>query len=226
MKPLLHIVLLIAALALLAACSVDDDPHAVAVEYRYDFVTYLGNSGDTATFTYLGRGDSAAITLRGLMARPAKVREGQRGLLHYAVIERTSATARWVQANYFTTANVASDSLRVSMKPIDQYSYHPIRLRSLWLTGDYLNLRCEVQYTTRPRAFYLMADAATVGSDTVHCYLVHDLMGADTTYQWRNCYGSFWVGALRRRPACRVMRVHVADEVKPAATTYDFDINN
>ncbi len=184
----------------------------------------MGYSGSTATFEYLGRGDSATIVLRASgLDKPGHLATGQRVLLYYTVTGTPSPGVRDVQARYYTSGNVASDSLRVNTKPVEQYAMHPIKLRSLWRTGGYINLRGQVEYTGHPRQLYLMADGATLDSDTVDVYLVHDLMqGQDSTRFWRNCYGSFYVGEAWYKPSCRVMRVHVRDVVRPQATCYDF----
>lgn len=215
---------LLLAVAALSACQDRDDDDTRIVEWRYDFVTYMGYSGSTATFEYLGRGDSAAIVLRASgLDKPGHLATGQRVLLYYTVAGTPSPGVRDVQARYYTSGNVASDSLRVNTKPVEQYAMHPIKLRSLWRTGGYINLRGQVEYTGHPRQLYLMADGATLDSDTVDVYLVHDLMqGQDSTRFWRNCYGSFYVGEAWYKPSCRVMRVHVRDVVRPQATCYDF----
>lgn len=215
---------LLLAVAALSACHGSDDDDTRIVEWRYDFVTYMGYSGSTATFEYLGRGDSAAIVLRASgLDKPGHLATGQRVLLYYTVTGTPSPGVRDVQARYYTSGNVASDSLRVNTKPVEQYAMHPIKLRSLWRTGGYINLRGQVEYTGHPRQLYLMADGATLDSDTVDVYLVHDLMqGQDSTRFWRNCYGSFYVGEAWYKPSCRVMRVHVRDVVRPQATCYDF----
>lgn len=216
---------LLLAVAALSAChGSDDDDDTRIVEWRYDFVTYMGYSGSTATFEYLGRGDSAAIVLRASgLDKPGHLATGQRVLLYYTVTGTPSPGVRDVQARYYTSGNVASDSLRVNTKPVEQYAMHPIKLRSLWRTGGYINLRGQVEYTGHPRQLYLMADGATLDGDTVDVYLVHDLMqGQDSTRFWRNCYGSFYVGEAWYKPSCRVMRVHVRDVVRPQATCYDF----
>jgi hypothetical protein len=215
---------LLLAVAALSACHDSDDDDTRIVEWRYDFVTYMGYSGSTATFEYLGRGDSAAIVLRASgLDKPGHLATGQRVLLYYTVTGTPSPGVRDVQARYYTSGNVASDSLRVNTKPVEQYAMHPIKLRSLWRTGGYINLRGQVEYTGHPRQLYLMADGATLDSDTVDVYLVHDLMqGQDSTRFWRNCYGSFYVGEAWYKPSCRVMRVHVRDVVRPQATCYDF----
>lgn len=215
---------LLLAVAALSACHGSDDDDTRIVEWRYDFVTYIGYSGSTATFEYLGRGDSAAIVLRASgLDKPGHLATGQRVLLYYTVTGTPSPGVRDVQARYYTSGNVASDSLRVNTKPVEQYAMHPIKLRSLWRTGGYINLRGQVEYTGHPRQLYLMADGATLDGDTVDVYLVHDLMqGQDSTRFWRNCYGSFYVGEAWYKPSCRVMRVHVRDVVRPQATCYDF----
>lgn len=215
---------LLLAVAALSACHGSDDDDTRIVEWRYDFVTYMGYSGSTATFEYLGRGDSAAIVLRASgLDKPGHLATGQRVLLYYTVTGTPSPGVRDVQARYYTSGNVASDSLRVNTKPVEQYAMHPIKLRSLWRTGGYINLRGQVEYTGHPRQLYLMADGATLDGDTVDVYLVHDLMqGQDSTRFWRNCYGSFYVGEAWYKPSCRVMRVHVRDVVRPQATCYNF----
>ena len=214
---------LLLAVAALSACHGSDDDDTRIVEWRYDFVTYTGYSGSTATFEYLGRGDSAAIVLRASgLDKPGHLATGQRVLLYYTVTGTPSPGVRDVQARYYTSGNVASDSLRVNTKPVEQYAMHPIKLRSLWRTGGYINLRGQVEYTGHPRQLYLMADGATLDGDTVDVYLVHDLMqGQDSTRFWRNCYGSFYVGEAWYKPSCRVMRVHVRDVVRPQATCDD-----
>ena len=215
---------LLLAVAALSACQDRGDDDTRIVEWRYDFVTYMGYSGSTATFEYLGRGDSAAIVLRASgLDKPGHLATGQRVLLYYTVTGTPSPGVRDVQARYYTSGNVAIDSLRVNTKPVEQYAMHPIKLRSLWRTGGYINLRGQVEYTGHPRQLYLMADGTTLDSDTVDVYLVHDLMqGQDSTRFWRNCYGSFYVGEAWYKPSCRVMRVHVRDVVRPQVTCYDF----
>ncbi len=214
---------LVVSLAL-AACQDDDGGDTPVTLWRYDFVTYMGYSGGTATFQYLGRGDSTAITLHATgLDEPTKIKPGQRVLLYYTIASTASDGSRNVEARYYTYSNVATDTLRLNTRPVADYAMHPLRLRSMWRSGGYINLRCEVEYTGKARQLYLMADRATLDHDTIDCYLVHDLMQAgDTTYFWRNCYGSFYVGRALERPACRALKVHVADAVRPSVTSYTF----
>lgn len=203
------------------SCSDDNDGTDVYVDFRYDLVTYTGQDDAGATFEYLGQNDSTAVTLHTTLAKQNDLKEGRRVLLNYKVEEKLSASHWLVQVNDYSSG-VASDSLRYNTQPLENYQMHPMRLKSLWRTGNYINLRCELEYTGKSRMLYLMMDKDTHYADTVHCYLVHDLMGATATYFWRNCYGSFFVGKVWGLESCKTLRVHVNDETYPDKTYYDF----
>ncbi len=225
MKRLSIYSIVLPALILLSvnACTNGSQEPTATVNYRYDMVTYMGFADGISRFEYIGHNDTVAITLLASnLKKPANIKPGQRMLLHYNVVDTLGANVCNIEAQYYN-ANVVSDSLRVNSKEIEHYVMHPMRLRSLWRTGDYLNVRGEVEYTGKSRVLCLMVDRNTVDCDTVHCYLVHDLLGADnTTYFWRKFYGSFFVGKVWKRKNCRVVRVHFNDEIFPKITHRDF----
>ena len=209
-------------LAMIAvSCQDDHDGADVYTDFRYDLVTYTGQEAEGATFEYLGQNDSTVVTLHSNLDKQDDLKVGRRLLLNYKVLERLSPSNWRVQVNNYSTG-VASDSLRYNTHPLEDYAMHPIRLKSLWRTGNYINLRCELEYTGKARQLYLMIDKETHHADTVHCYLVHDLLGAPATYFWRSCYASFYVGQVWRLESCKTLRVHVNDETYPDRTYYDF----
>ena len=220
MKPTLrHLpILLLAALLALAACDKQDDIDRAYTDYRYDIVTYLGQNDAGAVFEYLGHGDSTAVTLRSRVGL-SDVKTHQRVLLRYDFADQQAGDHRDITV-YGCNA-IISDSLRQTQVP-DSLPRHEVKLRSLWRTGPYLNLRCQVEYTGKSRTFMLVADANTLASDTVHCYLVHDLRGERPTF-WRDCYASFSIGALWKRPSVKCMRVHLNDLTYPGTEYYDFN---
>lgn len=203
---------------MMAAC--DGDSADTVENTRYDFVTYLGYADGTARWQYVGPGDSCTLDMLAVMDQPAGIKLGQRVLLSYTAPDASHR----IKVKGINSGNVASDSLRVNVKPVSDYPKHPLRLGAIWRTGNYINLRCEVEYTGKARALYLMADRATLESDTVEVYLVHDIADAPATYFWRTCYGSYYVGAALGRKNCRVIRVHVCDLTYPAVNTYSFNI--
>ena len=96
-----------------------------------------------------------------------------------------------------------------------------MKLRSLWRTGEFINLHCQVEYTSKARTFMLVADESTLANDTVDCYLVHDLRGETGTF-WRDCYASFNVGALWKKDYFKCLRVYINDVTYPGIGYYDF----
>lgn len=224
-----HTVLrLAAALALtlgVAACGDGYDPSLDTLgDFRLDVVTCKGMAGGGVAFEYLGRGDSTAVQLQSsLTSLPQGVKAGDRVLLRYSFRQPpTDGGAAPRPISTYRCTRIVSDTVRLATAP-DARQHRSIKLRSLWRTGPYINLRCELEHASLHR-LGLLADRATLGADTVVCHLVHDLAGTDTAYYWRDCYGSFFASNITGRPTCRVLRVAVNDEVKPTVKYYDFKI--
>ena len=147
------------------------------------------------------------------------VKTNQRVLLRYEFADKSTGAERDV--NVYGCNGIFSDSLRQTQASPDSLPCQEIKLRSLWRTGEFINLHCQVEYTGKARTLMLVADANTLASDTVDCYLVHDLRGERATF-WRDCYASFNVGALWRKDTFRCLRIHLNDVTFPETEYYDF----
>ena len=208
--------LLLAIAFAMTAC--DASPDLATEQRRYDMVTYMGYHDGEAAWQFIRPGDEGVDNMVATMDEPTDIRPGQRVLLSYSVETALPRITVWG----YTYGNVASDSLRVNVKPVEEYAKQPIKLGALWRTGNYINLRCEVEYTDKVRALYMMADRATLDHDTIDVHLIHDLIAATNTYFWRTCYGSFYAGAAFSRSRCKAIRVHVNDLTYPEVNTYVF----
>lgn len=221
----LHIALcLLAAAIALTACGDGDDIDRAYTDYRYDIVTYQGvNAAGKEIYRLEGRDDNPATLLLATGEHaPQGSEPGRRLLLRYDYQETASTdTVRDIVA-YAATA-IISDSMRYTLKPVAQYLQNnsPVKLRSVWRTGDYLNLHGQLEYTGKSRHFYLLVDSTTWSRDTVHCYLVHNVFG-DTTRHWREFYASFYIGVMWKRYPGKVLRFHADDLVRPDVTYRDF----
>jgi len=211
-------ILLLLALTGLISCDKQEEIDRAYTDYRYDIVTYMGQNDRGAVFEYLGRGDSSAVTLQSSVS-VSDVKTHERVLLRYDFVDEVPGASRDIQV--YGCIGIISDSLRQSQTVPDSLPRHQVKLRSLWRTGEFINLHCQVEFTSKARTFMLVADAATLPSDTVHCYLVHDLMGERATF-WRDCYASFNVGALWHKNTFHCLRVHVNDVTFPDTEYYDF----
>ena len=211
-------ILVLTALLAVTSCDKQEDIDRAYTDYRYDIVTYLGDNGTGATFEYLGHGDSAAVKLLSQVT-VSDVKVNHRVLLRYDFADKATGSERNI--NVYGCSGIFSDSLRQTTAPADSLPRHEVKLRSLWRTGEFINLHCQVEYTSKARTLMLVADAGTLDHDTVECYLVHDLRGERGTF-WRDCYASFNVGALWHRNTFLCLRVHLNDVTYPETDYYDF----
>lgn len=216
-----RIALLMGVLMLMLVACGEEDVDRRYTDYRLDIVTFMGNDGG-ARFELLRRDDSTAVLLQSDVALGTSFKPGNRVLLRYDWADHATGNNRRINA--YGISAIVSDSLRYTVKPLSEYlnQMEPVKLLSIWRTGDYLNLHCQAEYTGKSRHFYLLLDSATARQDTVHCYLVNNTHG-DTTYHWREAYASFYVGSIWNRPSCRTMRIHINDAAFPERATHDFN---
>lgn len=220
MTTLRHLPILLMAIVLcLASCDKQEDIDRAYTDYRYDIVTYLGQNATGAVFEYIGHGDSASIKLQSRVDVSEDAKVNERVLLRYDYADTREGGMRDIDV--FSCSGIISDSLRVTNSSPDSLPRHAVKLRSLWRTGDFINLHCQVEYTNQSRTFMLVVDGSTIGQDTVDCYLVHDLMGKEGTF-WRDCYASFNVGALWHRKTVGSVRLWLNDVTYPETEYYIF----
>lgn len=192
-----------------------------------DIVTYTGADDDRhATFRLDGRDDEPSVNLFSNMTAPSNVNKDSRVMLTYAIKHKAPDGTYW-DVNVMSLTRIISDSIRVNSNPLDTYSMRPIKLRSAWRTGEFINLHGQVEYTGKNRYLFMMIDRDTRDKDTVQAYLIHDLINTpiDSIYYWRDFYLSVNVGALKSpKSPCHTLRLNINDESNPKVTYYDFNI--
>lgn len=213
----------------MAAC---DRSHDGLLDSRFetqqvDIVTYTGADADNhATFCLVGRDDEPSVKLFTNVGPLEKVKTNTRVLLSYSINHKWADGSCW-DIDATSCSRIISDSIRVNSNPIESYAMHPIKLGSAWRTGEFINLHGQVEVASRTRQLYMMIDRASRGNDTVHAYLVHDLMGtpADSIFYWRDFYMSVNVGVLKSpKDKCRVLRLHLNDAANPSIDKRDFSL--
>ena len=117
-----------------------------------------------------------------------------------------------------------TDSLRY-IPNLSSMAMDSISLNSIWRTGRYINLYCRVKYTYAARQIALVTDYSTLHNDTVHCYLMHNMLGVQA-YFWRRCYMSFDINSVWNLQSCKTVRIHLNDVTYPDRKYYDFTKTN
>lgn len=215
MNQRLLIPVLVAALALLVACDKQGNPGEGYTHSLYDLVTLV--SSDTTTgitqFELVKRDHSTQLLTARMTMTDSK--PPQRLLLRYNYSDEAMGNIK-----VYGVARAITDSLRSTPASLDHYARHPVRMRSAWRTGDFINLHCLVEHTGKNRTLMMIIDPNTRDNDTVHCYLHHDLLG-NTAYHWRECYASFNVGNVWKRTHCTTLRLHINEHLA-GEKCYDF----
>lgn len=226
MKRLLYI-LLTAIISTAATSCNDDDEYYQYGDFRFDMVTFVGQDGNASGDTYINypADDITPVTMIDQSAAASTaggLDSGDRILLNYIVDSRNSDGSLNITARSYTRA--ITDTLR--MVPTDtSVPMDSINLNSIWRTGKYINIYCRVRYTEYARIMALVADYTTFNDDTVHCYLMHNMMQAPT-YFWRRCYMSFDISSVWNLQSCKTVRVHINDVAYPELKYYDFTKTN
>lgn len=226
MKKLLSRILLPAVIALVvsAMTSCGDDEYYKYGNSSFDMVTYAGNGTAGDSYINYPVNDIAPVTLidAATNASSAGLKSGTRLLLNYAVNSRNSDGSLNITAKSYTKA--ITDTLRYvpGTTPIPMDS---VSLNSIWRTGRYINIYCRVKYTETARVMALVADYRTIRNDTVHCYLMHNMMDA-TAYFWRRCYASYDISSVWNLQSCKTVRIHIDDVNYPERRYYDFTKTN
>ncbi len=226
MKKLLSRILLPTVIALVAPAmtSCGDDEYYEYGNSSFDMVTYAGNGTAGDSYINYPVNDIAPVTLidAATNASSAGLKSGTRLLLNYAVNSRNSDGSLNITAKSYTKA--ITDTLRYvpGTTPIPMDS---VSLNSIWRTGRYINIYCRVKYTETARVMALVADYRTIRNDTVHCYLMHNMMDA-TAYFWRRCYASYDISSVWNLQSCKTVRIHIDDVNYPERRYYDFTKTN
>lgn len=211
------------AIVTASATSCNEDKGIEYGNFRNDMVTFMHTDNGRAVFSLLQHNDTDEITLITADSCKLGLKRGQRLLLNYIPEGDMGTGVQSITPKGYTKA--ITDSLRYTdHNSVNAITMDSIRLKSIWRTGNYINLSSELKYTRQSRQISLVMDKSTWHSDTVHCYLMHNMM-QEQAYFWRKCYCSFYIGAVWKLSSCRTVRVHLKDVVYTDKTYYDFSKN-
>ena len=219
MKKILFIFGLMLSALVFASCS-DDNHGSIADMMRIDMVTFEEESDAGTLFSMQEREDSPLIYLMAEGMHGTKLNKGERAMLGYYT--KSSETPNRANIAVQFRLPVIFDSLRVATKErIREYEINPVELKSIWRTGNFVNINTFVQYTDKQRFIALIVDEATLGRETVEAYFVDDILGYPG-YYYRQAYISFFTGNLWvKYPNSKTLRIYINDNNYPNVKYYD-----
>ena len=210
---------LIAAALALFSCN-DDKGGSFTDLIRTDMVTFEEESDAGTLFSMQEYEDSPMKYLMAEGMRDTKLKKGQRTMLGYYTKSSDTPGRENIAVQF--RIPVIFDSLRVATKErIREYEINPVELKSIWRTGNFVNINTFVQYTEKQRFIALVVDEATLGRETVEAYFVDDILG-HPGYYYRQAYISFFTGNLwAKYPNSKTLRVYINDNNFPNVKYYD-----
>ena len=163
---------------LLSAC--DKDPERMD-NYLVEFATVVKESSN-----YRFRLDNGRLLI------PEEVKnysgeEGQRVILNYVPLEGDAIKINFV-SNIFT-GSVQQDGFP------EHYSDDPLKIQSVWVGGDYLNLIMETEYHNVPHSVALLRDPSSTSIDLYFSHSTND----DPPGYPKMMYASFLLSDLRKQ---------------------------
>jgi hypothetical protein len=113
------------------------------------------------------------------------------------------------------------------IRPISKYNWNerPVYLNSVWRSGKYINLRLRLEYSDKPRYFYLVTDSLTMTDAVPQLYLVHDRKGEAENYLFET-YASFDISKVWNLPSCQAINIHINDSNSNKEEIYTFNKTN
>lgn len=218
MKGVKYILMCWLFMAVLSSCN-DDEPYSYG-DFSYDMVTYAGENGGNSVFTFQSYNDSPLITLTAAnLSRPG-LKVGQRLLLNYIVNEDLGGNSKNVEVKGFLKVNTDTVTI-LPQETIDTLKCNEVKIKSVWRTGNYLNVRCLLEYTEKPRRLFLASTGLPDESGMIQSYQIQDLMGAQTFY-WFETYLSYYIEPVWESGAGTGLRYNVVDLTYPDVKYYDF----
>lgn len=212
-------ILVIISAVIFAACSDEDESFAYG-DFSYELVTYSGEGENGSVFTFRSYNDSPLITLNASNVKYPGMPVGQRLLLNYVVDDDLGGNCLAVTVKGLSKVNTDTISV-LPQEKIDELKMEDVKLKSVWRTGDYLNIRCQLLYTEKPRQMFLATTGIPDASGRIDCYQIQNLMDAHT-YYWIETYFSYYIEPVWSVADCSSVRYHVNDLTYPDVKYYDF----
>ena len=203
----------------IVACG-DDSEGFDYGNFKYDMVTYLGEENDNPIFTFQSYEDSPLNRLIASNIDKPELKVGQRLLLNYEEITDFGHNTYHVLVKGMSKVNTDTIMI-VKQATLDTLKRDAVKLGSVWRTGNYLNVRCQVKYTEKPRIMCLATTGSVDDSGMIEAYQIQDLMGAPT-YYWLETYFSYYIAPVWEKNECKGLVYNVEDETYPDVKYYDF----
>lgn len=168
-----HLVVFLLFLVFFSSCS-DNSYDYGYDKYYEEIVTVIGK--------HSFRLDSGETLISRNMELNSNIKEGDRVLLHYTLLNETTAGYDYtVRVNAAQTISLGELLLQKQVS-LDTIPDVPIRFESAWIGSHYLNLQFYMEYHSTAHSVGLYADSLKMENDTIRLYFKHNTNGDPSGY--------------------------------------------
>lgn len=191
--------LITAALITLSSCTNTSFDYGLG-DYRIDFVTLM----ESPTGRYYVLDNQTKLLPKTLIS--ADFKTGSRVLLNYNVLEQVEAKSYMISMNSASLINSSTIKTLTSAIADD-----PLRIESVWISGDWLNLRLSYEYFSKQHSLDLF-QKTTPKNDTLYLELHHAKNGDPAGY-WVRTLSSYSLKSFAKTTAVPIkLRVKTTNE--------------
>ncbi len=202
--------------AMHASCNSDDDNEPAAPKAEA-LVTFDGNIGENAYFTYLSKDDGPTLTLYSSRKMPEDINKGQRMVISYNPGTQGINNSGMIELMSYRT--VPTEVVQVVPTAEAQAANAAMNLYEIYRTGTYINVNATLPIV-EGRTFSIYADEATMESGMPHLYVTTTAPTGDAPYKLA-VLSSYDITSVWRNPSVRGVTVHI-NNTSSDTKTFEF----
>lgn len=213
------LLMLFALICSMASCSKSNEPiigPEIPNDALYDIVTLVATTANSSTFSVQKNENSAPATYFSSVSLLSNtdIKPGSRLLIAYKMQHDAPAysTGAITLYGFSRLNNTEPDVLIGTSAAYNGWDTEPMKMLSMWLTGDYLNVHSQMftTVTGRPTRYILVADQSTLDNPIIEVHLILKSNNSDGG-NLSPIYASFDIYELLKITTCERIRVHYLD---------------
>lgn len=163
----------------LPGCSDDKEVSRIPPTAAYDIVTLVSTGDRGTTFSMQVNGDSPEITYLAPydFSKSTQLKEGMRLTICYSRIDAPVYTSGNIDLyGYSLMGNTEQSVLSGLSADYAGWKSQPIKIRSIWRTGTYINMQAEL-YTlqaNKPERFIIVTDESTLSDPYPELHVIFE----------------------------------------------------
>ncbi len=199
--------IILAMCMIMLSCKEDTEPYPTKY-WAVDLVTFIRNDDRNGISVELQRTDKAEkYRMNAPQYIDTIIPRGRRVLVSYEA-ELADTSKRPMPILLTGMSLIPFDTIRpMPIEEIGRLHKPQINVLSCWKSGKFVNFQVELQSDGNERSFSIVADASTISSSRLDCYLYNTGEPVGENYIDSRDYGSFFAGEVINGFSTEIIRI-------------------